>query len=98
LKPLEFKTEIIEWRGPSPFYFAALPQSCVEELRTAARSASYGWGVVPVDVQIGKAAFTTSLFPRDGGYMLPLKDAVRYEIGATIGDRLEVCLTVRKRS
>lgn len=88
---------MVEWRGPSPFYFAPVPSEFNNLIRTAARTASYGWGVVPVDVTIGKVGFSTSLFPRDGGYWLPLKDAVRREIGATVGDRLCVTLSVRVR-
>ena len=37
--------------------------------------ATYGWGVIPVVARIGDVEFETSLFPKDGGYLLPLKDA-----------------------
>jgi hypothetical protein len=56
---------------------------------------TYGWGVIPVEAQVGGADFTTSLFPKDGGYLLPLKDAVRRPAGITVGDEISVELTVR---
>lgn len=77
LADLAFSGPVIEWRGPAPFYFVAIPEALTGEVRHAARLASYGWGVVPVTASIAGAAFTTSLFPRDGGYLLPLKVAVR---------------------
>lgn len=38
--------------------------------------------------------FTTSLIPRDGGYLLPLKLAVRKAAGVALGDRLAVAMTI----
>lgn len=67
----------MHWRGPSPFYFAVVPDEHVGEVRYAARQASYGWGVVPVEAVINGVPFRTSLFPKDGGYLLPLKVDVR---------------------
>ncbi|NUS49993.1 MAG: DUF1905 domain-containing protein, partial [Nocardioidaceae bacterium] len=55
--------------------------------------ATYGWGVIPVEVRLGEVAFETSLFPKDGGYLLPLKKAVRGRLGA--GDDVAVEMTVR---
>jgi hypothetical protein len=57
--------------------------------------ASYGWGVIPVEARIGEVSFTTSLFPQDGGYLLPLKNAVRKPQGLTAGDEVTVEMTVR---
>ena len=71
-----FDAEIIHWRGPSPFFFAPAPADQVEALRQAARLATYGWGVVPVEAAIGGVTFRTSLFPKDGTYLVPIKDAV----------------------
>ena len=97
MTPLRFSAEIIEWRGPAPFYFAVIPPELIGEIRDEARTASYGWGVVPVAAEIAGAEFTTSLFPRGGDYLLPLKDTVRRAVGVTIGDVIEVELSVRVR-
>jgi hypothetical protein len=90
-----FRAEVIHWRGPSPYFFAPVPEDQLETLRAAARAASYGWGVVPVEARIGEAVFTTSLFPKGGTYLLPLKDAVRRAAGVTAGDTIAVEMTVR---
>lgn len=72
-----FSGIVVEWRGPAPFYFLPVPADECEAIRARARELSYGWGVIPVRVRIGETEFTTSLFPKDGGYLVPLKDAVR---------------------
>ncbi|MFS0737601.1 DUF1905 domain-containing protein [Sphingomonas sp. 1P06PA] len=94
---IRFDAVVIEWRGPSPFHFAAIPEALVGEVRHAAREASYGWGAVPVEAEAGGQSFATSLFPRDGGYLLPLKDHVRRTLGIVVGDRVAVTLRVRSR-
>jgi len=50
--------------------------------------------VIPVVAQIGDVEFETSLFPKDGGYLLPLKDAVRKPQKITVGDEVTVQMTV----
>jgi hypothetical protein len=90
LADFAFVGVVIEWRGPAPFFFVAVPPEWVGEVRYAARLASYGWGVVPVQAVAGDVAFTTSLFPRDDGYLLPLKAAVRAKGRIGLGDRIAV--------
>ncbi len=90
-----FTGRVIEWRGPSPFYFAAVPEEQAADIRQVAAMATYGWGVIPVEARIGGTAFTTSLFPKDGGYLLPLKNAVRKPLGLAAGDEVSVRMTVR---
>ena len=34
---------------------------------------TYGWGMIPVSARIGKTAWKTSLFPKDGLYIAPLR-------------------------
>ncbi|WP_240953883.1 DUF1905 domain-containing protein [Sphingomonas sp. G-3-2-10] len=93
LADVRFTAEAFEWRGPAPFVFVAVPEEHTGEVRYAARLASYGWGVVPVSAEIGGISFRTSLFPRDGAYLLPLKVAVRKATGIVLGD----LVTVRMR-
>ena len=90
-----FDAEIIHWRGPSPFFFAPAPADQVEALRQAARLATYGWGVVPVEAAIGGVTFRTSLFPKDGTYLVPIKAEVRRKTNLTAGDTISVELTIR---
>jgi Domain of unknown function (DUF1905) len=43
---------------------------------------------------VGGTEFTTSLFPKDGGYLVPLKDAVRRAEGISEGDVVALRLTL----
>jgi hypothetical protein len=91
---LEFEAEVNEWRGPAPFSFLAVPEPMCEDLRTASRDVCYGWGVIPVTVRIGATRWTTSLFPKDGGYLVPLKDRIRAAEGIEQDDVVAAVLTV----
>ena len=88
----EFRGEIIEWRGPAPYYFVPLPEHAAEPLREVATAASYGWGMVPIHARIGDTEWKTSLWPKDGTYLLPLKDGVRKPAGLDAGDPVDVRL------
>jgi len=94
---ISFDAEIIYWRGPSPFFYAPVPAAHAAALRDAAKRASYGWGVVPVEAAIGGVVFTTSLFPKDGSYLLPIKAAVRKAANITAGDVVAVEMAVKGR-
>jgi hypothetical protein len=87
---------VIEWRGPAPFYFVAISPEHLGEIRYAAREASYGWGCVPVAASIAGASFNTSLFPKDGVYLLPLKAAVRAQAAIALGDSIGVRIRVAR--
>ncbi len=92
---LTFAGRVIEWRGPAPYYFVPVPDHASADIREVAAMATYGWGVIPVEARIGEVDFDTSLFPKDGGYLLPLKDAVRKPQGLSPGDGVTVAMTVR---
>lgn len=89
----EFHGEIIEWRGPAPYYFVEVPAEAATPLREAATAASYGWGMLPIHARIdGGTEWKTSLWPKDGAYLLPLKDAVRKPARLDAGDPVDVRL------
>ena len=92
---IEFSGQVLEWRGPAPYYFVPVPEAEAADIKEVAAMASYGWGVIPVEAQIGGVTFTTSLFPKDGGYLLPVKDAVRRPNALSPGDDVAVRMTVR---
>ncbi len=88
----EITGTVIEWRGPAPFYFLPTPIEVTEEIELYKRELSYGWGVIPAKVTIGKTTVTTSLIPRDGSFYIPLKDAIRKPNQITLGDRVTLIL------
>ncbi len=92
---LTFGGTVIEWRGPAPYYFLPVPEPESADIREVAAMASYGWGVIPVTARIGGVDFETSLFPKDGGYLLPLKVAVTRPQGIRPGDDVTAQMTIR---
>jgi hypothetical protein len=91
---LEFTGEVWFWRGPSPYHFVTVPDEQCSALDAAAPIVSYGWGMIPVTAHIGATRWTTSLFPKDGRYIVPLKDLVRRAEGLDVDDVVTVRLTV----
>jgi len=91
---LEFSGPLFEWRGPAPYHFVAVPPDEADLLRETAAFVTYGWGMIPVTGRVGSTAFTTSLWPREGGYVVPIKDAVRRSEQLELGDVVTVRLTV----
>lgn len=91
---LEFDGVIWEWRGPAPYHFVSVPEDECEQLRETAAAVTYGWGMIPVAVRVGGTRWTTSLWPKDGGYVVPLKDRVRRAEGLVLGQDVTVRLTV----
>jgi hypothetical protein len=91
---LEFSGDIWFWRGPSPFHFVTVPDEECAELAAASSLVTYGWGMIPVAATIGETEWTTSLFPKKGKYIVPLKDAVRDAEGVDVGDTVTIRLTV----
>ncbi|WP_030144492.1 DUF1905 domain-containing protein [Glycomyces sp. NRRL B-16210] len=91
---LEFSGAIWYWRGPAPWYFVTVPESECRELAAASEVVSYGWGMVPVTARIGSVSWETSLWPKDGAYIVPLKADVRRRAGVDDGDTVTVRLSV----
>lgn len=90
----EFAGEVWEWRGPAPYHFVSVPEDLCDDVRDAADVVSYGWGMVPVTLRIGATTWTTSLWPKDGGYVVPLKDRVRRAEEIELGDVVSMVLHV----
>jgi hypothetical protein len=91
---LRFSGEIWYWRGPSPFHFVTVPDAESAELEAVSEVVSYGWGMIPVAAQIAGTAWTTSLFPKDGGYIVALKTKVRNAESLELGDVVTINLAV----
>lgn len=91
---IEFTGKIWHWRGPAPFYFVTVPDEQSHDLKAISRLVTYGWGMIPVRVRIGKTEWETSLFPKDGRYLVPIKALVQKAENVDEGDvvtlRLEV--------
>ncbi len=91
---IEFNGKIWFWRGPSPYYFVTVPAEPSSALKEIAAIVTYGWGMIPVTAKIGNTTWTTSLFPKDGRYLVPLKDNIRQAEHLAEGDDVTVTLRV----
>lgn len=91
---LEFRGEMWLWKGPAPWHFITVPEAECGALEATSALVTYGWGMIPVTAQIGGTGWTTSLFPKDGRYIVPVKARVRKAEGLEIGDVVTVRLTV----
>lgn len=94
MRDFTFDAVVFEWRGPAPYYFVRVPDDVAEEIRLLAPTLTYGWGVIPATVTIGSTTVTTSLFPKDGGYLVPLKDALRRPELISCDDRITVSVVL----
>jgi hypothetical protein len=90
-----FPGELIDWRGPSPYHYIEVPEDVSAEIHELSTLVSYGWGVIPVSVRIGDTTWTTSLFPKDRRYLVPIKDAVRAAERLALGDVVLVEMALR---
>lgn len=91
---LEFDAAIWFWRGPAPWHFVTVPPEQCEAISEIAGAVTYGWGMVPAVVTIGRTEWSTSLWPKDDGYIVPIKTAVRRAERLELDDVVVVQLTV----
>jgi hypothetical protein len=91
---IDFEGEIIYWRGPAPFLFVAVPPEQSEAIKLIAAQVSYGWGCIPVRARIGETEWKTSLFPKNGLYLVPIKVLVQRAEGLDVGDHVAIWLEI----
>lgn len=92
---LEFSGMLLHWVGPAPWYFVPVPLEHSHDLKGASVLVTYGWGMIPVRAQIGTTVWETSLFPKDGLYLVPVKAAVRKAERLVEGTQVVVRLELR---
>ena len=91
---IEFNGKIWYWRGPAPFFFVTVPAKQSRDLKAILGFVTYGWGMIPADVRIGKTEWKTALFPKDGRYIVPIKASVRKAENLEEGDKVTIRLEV----
>lgn len=87
--------EIWYWRGPSPFLFVTVPEETSAAIKAIASLVTYGWGVIPVTVRLRGTVWQTSLFPKDGRYLVPIKVMVQRAEHVGEGDTVDLELAIR---
>lgn len=90
----EFTGEVWYWRGPAPFHFVTVPEEHCATIKAMAAYVTYGWGMIPATVHVGRTEWRTALWPKEGRYVVPLKTKVRSAEGVQEGDTVAVSLEV----
>lgn len=93
---LSFEGEIIYWRGPAPFWYVPVPEDHSQEIKAISQFVTYGWGVIPVEVRIGGTTWKTSLFPKEGRYLVPVKVMVQRAESLKLGDTVSIQLKIKE--
>ena len=87
---IDFEAELWIWdaRRADSWTFVTLPSDASEEIRDRDVGPRRGFGSLRVRVTIGGSSWTTSIFPDGarGGYVLPVKRAVRTSERLEAGD------------
>jgi hypothetical protein len=91
---LEFSGVIWFWRGPAPWFFVTVPEAQSMELKAISRAVTYGWGVIPVMAHVGNTVWKTSLIPKDGLYLVPIKASIRKAEGLEEGEEITLRLDI----
>ncbi|NOH02900.1 MAG: DUF1905 domain-containing protein [Chloroflexi bacterium] len=92
---IEFSGKIFHWRGPAPYLFVAVPEKHSSEIKSVSKLVTYGWGVIPVTARIGKTEWETSLFPKDGRYLVPIRMSAQKAEKLKEGDNVKIQIEVR---
>ena len=94
LMTIDFNDKIWFWKGPAPWYFVTVPTEHSLDIKAISGLVTYGWGVIPVQVRIGKTEWKTSLFPKGDHYIVPIKASVRKAEKLVEGDNVAVRLEI----
>ena len=82
------------WKGSDAagrWYFITVPEDQSVEIKAHASGTPRGFGSVKVEARIGDVTWRTSVFPlNSGGYLLPVKKAVRTSANIGAGDEVTV--------
>ncbi len=95
---IEFVGKIFYWRGPSPYFYVEIPEQQSQDIKAISGYVTYGWGVIPVVVRIGDSEWTTSLFPKNGRYLVPIKLKIREAENLELDDEVALRLEIRRRN
>ena len=92
----KIRSKVVPYPGMDAWYFAYIDKSHAEVIREKHGKVKRGFGSIKVSATIGKTKWQTSIFPdkQSGGYVLPLKFAVRQAEGIEAGDSITFTLRI----
>lgn len=91
-----FRARLWLWKEGATWHFISVPEDPSGAIKSFAPDAKRGFGSVRVKVKIGKSEWRTSVFPskESGGYVLPIKKAVRTAENLRVGDEADITLEI----
>jgi hypothetical protein len=91
-----FRATLWRWSANASWVFLTVPPEASDEIDDHRGASARGFGAIKVKVRIGASAWRTSIFPSTahGGYVLPVKKAVRIAEGVGVDDDVTVLLDV----
>lgn len=91
-----FRAPLWLWKEGATWHFITVPEEPSAAIKSFAPEAKRGFGSVRMSVKIGQTTWRTSVFPsrETGGYILPIKKAVRTAEGLNVGDTAKVTLEI----
>ena len=92
---MEFPADLWEHEGQGAWHFVTVPEEPSEDIRLSGAMPA-GFGSFKVEVSVGDSTWQTSVFPdkASGGFVLPVKKAVRTAEGLEACDRITLSLSV----
>ena len=94
---IRFTSILWVWKGQAAgsWHFLTVPEEESAEIKAQAFSLPRGFGSVRVEAAVGDVRWRTSVFPQSsGGYLLPVKAAVRKQAGLSEGDQVTADLNL----
>jgi hypothetical protein len=90
---LRFTAELWEYDGNAAWCFVTVPPDTSEDLRLSGAEPA-GFGSIKVEVSVGASTWRTSVFPdkASGGFVLPVKKAIRKAEDIEVGDEMAVSI------
>lgn len=95
-KKYKMRSEVIKYPGMAAWFFAYVDKKLAAKIKETHSTKKRGFGSIKVKATIGKTSWSSSIFPdkQSGGYVLPLKAAVRQAEGISDGDRVTFTLEI----
>jgi hypothetical protein len=89
-----FSAPLWLWKEGATWHFITVPEEPSAAIKSFAPEAKRGFGSVRVKVKIGSSEWQTSVFPskETGGYVLPIKKAVRTAQGLCVGEDADITI------
>ena len=78
-----------------PTTSSQVPDEASAAIHGVSAIVTYGWGVIPVKARIREASGRPCWFPREGRYLMPIKDVIRVAEGLAVGDTVAVQIAIR---